>query len=189
MRFSALIVSLFLSVAAYAAPDFSGEDGYKLWQRYDVFNAALPAGKLHVVGDSETTHIIKDEFHRAFAKRVSKGRGTLTVQQLSSELAARFKLASNVKDTLGDEGFVIKSAGDDLLISANTDIGLLYGSYHLLRMVFTQQSLENVSIVQSPKIDRRLLNHWDDLDRHTERGYAGESIFDWHRLPLDKEQR
>ncbi|HBX98173.1 MAG TPA: alpha-glucuronidase, partial [Hyphomonas sp.] len=34
-----------------------------------------------------------------------------------------------------------------------------------------------------PKTKLRLLNHWDNLDRHVERGYAGQSIWDWHRLP------
>jgi alpha-glucuronidase len=28
-----------------------------------------------------------------------------------------------------------------------------------------------------------VLDHWDNLDRHVERGYAGESIWDWHKLP------
>ena len=29
----------------------------------------------------------------------------------------------------------------------------------------------------------RLLNHWDNLDRTVERGYAGFSLWDWHKLP------
>ena len=28
-----------------------------------------------------------------------------------------------------------------------------------------------------------MLNHWDNLDGHVERGYAGQSIWDWHKLP------
>lgn len=28
-----------------------------------------------------------------------------------------------------------------------------------------------------------MLNRWDNLDRHVERGYAGASIWDWHKLP------
>ena len=28
-----------------------------------------------------------------------------------------------------------------------------------------------------------MLNHWDNLDRHVERGYAGISIWNWHTLP------
>ena len=29
----------------------------------------------------------------------------------------------------------------------------------------------------------RMLNHWDNLDRTVERGYAGFSIWNWHQLP------
>ena len=28
-----------------------------------------------------------------------------------------------------------------------------------------------------------MLNHWDNLDRTVERGYAGFSLWDWHKLP------
>jgi alpha-glucuronidase len=34
-----------------------------------------------------------------------------------------------------------------------------------------------------PRIRHRILDHWDNLDRTVERGYAGESIWDWHKLP------
>ena len=34
-----------------------------------------------------------------------------------------------------------------------------------------------------------MLNHWDNLDRTVERGYAGFSIWDWHRLPTYIDQR
>ena len=34
-----------------------------------------------------------------------------------------------------------------------------------------------------PRTQLRVLDHWDNLDRHVERGYAGQSIWDWHKLP------
>ena len=30
---------------------------------------------------------------------------------------------------------------------------------------------------------RRILNHWDNLNGTIERGYAGFSIWDWHKMP------
>ena len=42
----------------------------------------------------------------------------------------------------------------------------------------TEQPLSNLNIVEKPKVDRRVLNHWDNLNRHVERGYAGQSIWD-----------
>ena len=34
-----------------------------------------------------------------------------------------------------------------------------------------------------PAVQLRVLNHWDNLDRSVERGYAGQSLWDWHKLP------
>ena len=45
------------------------------------------------------------------------------------------------------------------------------------------EAFADIDITSRPKTKLRLLNHWDNLDRHVERGYAGQSIWDWHRLP------
>ena len=46
-----------------------------------------------------------------------------------------------------------------------------------------QHPLQNLSLQQAPRIKHRILNHWDNLDRTVERGYAGFSLWDWHKLP------
>ncbi|GAB3364707.1 alpha-glucuronidase family glycosyl hydrolase [Arachidicoccus ginsenosidivorans] len=66
---------------------------------------------------------------------------------------------------------------DNNTIKAKSDIGALYGAYALLRR---QQTGEPVSgVVSNPSYERRILDHWDNLDGSVERGYAGNSIF-WH---------
>jgi alpha-glucuronidase len=40
-----------------------------------------------------------------------------------------------------------------------------------------------LDLQERPAIQLRVLNHWDNLDRSVERGYAGQSIWDWHKLP------
>src|SRR5690606_21259178 len=35
----------------------------------------------------------------------------------------------------------------------------------------------------TPRIRHRILNHWDNLNRTVERGYAGFSLWEWHVLP------
>jgi len=47
----------------------------------------------------------------------------------------------------------------------------------------THQHLTDLSIVSSPKTKIRILNHWDNLNRSVERGYAGLSLWDWKTLP------
>lgn len=90
-------------------------------------------------------------------------------------------------EQLGAEGYIIRSleisGHSTTVIAANGDIGLLYGVFELLRLIQTGAALEALDIVGVPKTGLRLLNHWDNLDRYVERGYAGQSIWDWWRLP------
>ena len=69
------------------------------------------------------------------------------------------------------------------MIAANTDIGLLYGSFHFLRLLQTEEDIDNISLISVPSTRFRLLDHWDNLDRTVERGYAGFSLWNWHLFP------
>ncbi|MBN1781666.1 alpha-glucuronidase [bacterium] len=60
-------------------------------------------------------------------------------------------------------------------IRASTDLGILYGVYELLRRQQTGESVREG--IFNPSYERRLLNHWDNLNGTIERGYAGHSIF------------
>ena len=76
-----------------------------------------------------------------------------------------------------------------IAIAARTDVGVLYGVFHYLRLIQTNQSLDKLYIQENPKLKYRVLNHWDNLNGTVERGYAGYSIWNWERLPSYKEQR
>jgi alpha-glucuronidase len=90
-------------------------------------------------------------------------------------------------DRLGPEGYLIRSVSINgkasTVIAAGSDVGVLYGVFHFLRLIDTRRPLEGLDISSQPRTKIRLLNHWDNLDRHVERGYAGQSIWDWHKLP------
>ncbi|MEJ2005070.1 MAG: alpha-glucuronidase, partial [Cyclobacteriaceae bacterium] len=67
--------------------------------------------------------------------------------------------------------------------------GLLYGTFEFIAMLQQHSDISDLDIIRSPKIKHRLLNHWDNLDRTVERGYAGFSIWNWHKLPDYIDQR
>jgi alpha-glucuronidase len=102
----------------------------------------------------------------------------------SSALISRLKLGL---ERTGSEGFVIRSVVHEgvalTVIAANSDVGVLYGAFHFLKLAQTRQPLAALDVASTPRTKIRLLNHWDNLDRHVERGYAGQSIWDWHKLP------
>ncbi|MDR2804585.1 MAG: alpha-glucuronidase [Dysgonamonadaceae bacterium] len=79
--------------------------------------------------------------------------------------------------------YYIQDFGKNLTITASSDIGLLYGAYHLLRLQETGQTTEKLEVAESPQYRLRILNHWDNLDGSVERGYAGKSLWQWSDLP------
>src|SRR3990167_10989119 len=63
------------------------------------------------------------------------------------------------------------------------------GAFALLRHVRAGESTAAINIASAPAIPLRLLNHWDNLDGSVERGYAGQSLWDWWTLPDFKDPR
>ncbi|MAG88689.1 MAG: alpha-glucuronidase, partial [Flavobacteriaceae bacterium] len=88
---------------------------------------------------------------------------------------------------INDEGYLIQhiqeKKNSKIIISAKTEKGLLYGVFNFIKQMQLRNDLSEIAIYDSPKIQKRLLNHWDNLDRSVERGYAGFSIWDWYLLP------
>ena len=104
----------------------------------------------------------------------------------SSPLVASLALAAEL-GRAGDEGFVLRAmpvrGHRAIVIAANRDVGVLYGAFELLRRIASGERLDALAVVSAPRLRFRLLDHWDNLNRTIERGYAGFSLWDWHKLP------
>jgi len=75
---------------------------------------------------------------------------------------------------------------------AGSPTGLLYGVFHLIRTIKLNNNINTLfqpTTNESPAFQFRMLNHWDNLDRSVERGYAGQSLWNWHELPEIVEDR
>src|SRR6188508_1442872 len=180
------------------------ENGYDLWLRYKKISntALLDRYKKQIIspvvlGSSQTIAIIKSELAQAFSGLTGTSYKILSSPGKSSVFIAGTVSTSTIissivtKDEMSrieSEGFIIKTRPGKTIITANTDIGVMYGVFHFLRLMQTRQSISNLNIISAPKIKLRILNHWDNLNRTVERGYAGFSIWDWHKLPdlIDK---
>ena len=97
--------------------------------------------------------------------------------------------AEIVVDTTLDlrhDGFMIKDTPEGRKIMARTEIGAMYGTYALQRLERTGNADGKLDIREEPSYERRILNHWDNLDNTVERGYAGWSIWHWGvPVPVD----
>lgn len=180
----------------------SAEDGYELWLRYPrVTDAArLKEYQSQVQSvffrrDTPTREIIATELEKGLSGLLGKSiptsakteNGALIIATANEDVMKQFPDLRSRVATQGKEGYLIQSQSIKgktcLIITANSDIGLLYGTFHFLRLLQTASPLQSLAIADSPKIKHRLLNHWDNLDRTVERGYAGFSLWDWHKLP------
>ena len=194
--------SLFAILLSITSLTIKAEDGYQLWLRYkpisepqrlNEYKQAMTGFTFY--GNSSTILIARNEMLTALKSMMTTAQTeSKTINNNAVVVGAVINLPGIIDrglisqtKSLGPEGFIIKSiqlSGKKIiLITGNTDIAVLYGVFHFLRLVQTGESISNLSIVTTPKIKLRLLNHWDNLNRHVERGYAGQSIWDWHRLP------
>ena len=76
-----------------------------------------------------------------------------------------------------------------IIIAAATDKGVLYGVFRFLRLLQTHHPLQALDITEIPAYHYRILDHWDNLNRFVERGYAGLSLWNWFTLPTYKDPR
>jgi alpha-glucuronidase len=193
----------FLLFLLSASIHLLAEDGYELWLRYKTIeNKTLLTSyrqqitEINSYGNSASIEAAKEELSNGLAGLLNttilftnsvKKNGTLIIGTPNNSAVINKLGLQNKLQSLGNEGYLIISkiigGKTSTLITANTDIGVLYGVFHFLRLLQTNQSISSLNISSAPRIQLRLLNHWDNLNRTVERGYAGNSIWDWHRLP------
>ncbi|WED64391.1 alpha-glucuronidase family glycosyl hydrolase [Synoicihabitans lomoniglobus] len=182
MMMRLLLVALLASVALNSA---QAEDGYRLWLRYDQvdgrdvrsgYRSALRAVVFQTTAGEDTPVIASAR------AELTRGLGGLIDRDPTVHI-----VAGELRPELGADGYALKAVTVDgeraVRITGNSDAGVLYGTFALLRKMQLGESLDELDETSVPKIARRLMNHWDNLNRFVERGYAGFSLWEWAYLP------
>lgn len=187
----------------------NAEDGYRLWLRYDLisdpqllsqYNKAISGWIIE--GESPVLTVAGKELQAGLNGLLGRNIPSLSSVKKdgiivagtpdNSSIIASLSLKEELKK-VNNEGYVILittyKKNKIIVIAANADAGVLYGTFHFLRLLQTHMSIVNLTIVSSPKTKVRLLNHWDNLNRTVERGYAGMSLWEWETLPDSLSQR
>ena len=94
-----------------------------------------------------------------------------------------------VTRSLGRDGYLLFSDEKGVNVVSCGELGILYGTYHLLRLQETGADCSALYVKEKPVYSYRLLNHWDNLDGTVERGYAGRSLWNWEELPAISSSR
>ena len=184
-------VFLLLLLVVAARPG-RADDGYRLWLKYDRIGEASQRQQYQraaqFVASPGSTPVL-----RAAAAELQRGLSGLLGQAVPVLAAAGSRtggvvlrveaLASAGGQPLQPEGYRILAEKQNLVITGRTDRAVLYGAFALLRQVQTRQPLAGLNVASSPRINYRLLNHWDNPNGTVERGYAGSSIWKWYELP------
>ena len=195
------LVSLVVVIAtSLCATPTRAEDGYDLWMRYRLLAPEQVklygghASQLIIGSATPTQTVTREELQRGLdgllghgpllSHDITRDGAIIVGTPSSSPLIAQLKLDTK---SLGNEGYLIRSVAVNghtaTAIVGNTDVGALYGAFHFLRLLQTEQSIDHLDIRESPRLKLRVLEHWDYLNGQVERGYAGASIWDWWKLP------
>lgn len=183
------------------------EDGYRLWLRYDriaddAVRQSYAAALTEIVAAEPPSRFGGGTLNAARDELITGLHGLLGVDLSSVSEPTRdgslwlgtprnpallSLVAEHDLRAAGEEGYILRRVMVDghprTLLVANREVGLLYGAFALLRYLQTGQPLAQLDVVSAPKIQRRMLDHWDNLNRFVERGYAGSSLWNWFELP------
>ncbi len=185
-----------LLCVVFFAQTVKADDGYRLWLRYEQLpsrsleNYRQRVKSITVQGKSDTFDAIRRELTVGCSGLLGTQIEVKDDEQASvvigspqtSSLVRRLNWGPDLK-RLGPEGFRIRTVNNVIVIASTSDIGALYGTFHFLRLLQTEQPIDRLRVDEKPALQRRLLNHWDNLDRSVERGYAGKSLWNWDELP------
>lgn len=195
-RFSVfvIILSFFASVSVLA------DDGSRLWLRYDLLDESLQNQLtetirfVHADMNDASLRIAAEELQFAVqgftgvkpAVSASLENNTVVLVTGNDRLANRLGIRNELIGMHRD-GFLIRAMRhnnrDITVVASPSSVGVLYGVFDLIRSIQTGRYSPDLSVVGEPKYDLRMLNHWDNLNRTIERGYAGHSLWMWDELP------
>ena len=184
-----LFLLLLASIVAKA------DDGYRLWLKYDLLkNTAVRAQYLTYA--QYIAYNSADPVAQTAARELQAGlQGLLgkSIRLQNTASVAQGGIGLNLNATpsasLGTEGYNLAIQNGRINISANSPSGLLYGAFALLRKVQTATPAAKIQGSSTPKVQLRMLNHWDNTNGSIERGYAGASLWKWYELPENIDPR
>lgn len=188
MRYKKFTIFYVLLLAIHL--QLKAEDGSQLWLRFN--HVTTDWNFSAITGNANSVAV--SEFQRAW--KMIKGSELKNLEMLQNDAlligTLRDKQIKGLKmdrqlQALGVDGYVIKTLKikekELTVVASVSEKGLLYGVFHLLRLIQTHEINNQLNISEKPSYAVRVLNHWDNLDGSVERGYSGHSIWKWDELP------
>ena len=162
LRTFAILSAFILAVAGCKVEKPADTDGHDLWFH-----------NLEKVADAAPAEYTTEAIAQSEIDQYWKGKAAVEIKVLDQQ-----------DEALGRDGYRLVFSKGKVTVEANTAIGTLYGVYDLLRLQQTDALPKGAkTITEVPAFEYRALNHWDNLNGSVERGYAGQSLWNWAELP------
>ena len=188
-RTSVLLLLLLIPAAVHA------ESGYDAWLRYARLEEQTARRYFDVMpavvvsfGTEATVQSAREELVRGVRGMLNRNLRVET--RMPTEPAIVIGTITRLRQaapqfapsgSVDADGFWLRtvraSGGRSIVITAQNDRGLLYGTFALLRKIALGESLAELDQKETPYSPIRWINHWENLDGSIERGYGGRSIF------------
>ena len=157
---------LFWIIVCFFTGALQAEDGYQLWLRYNKISQPklLSHYKEHITEiviqeSSPTFQAVEGELQKGLSGLLGKEipvvssvsqDGAIVVGTLEQSSFVRKLVGASELESVGADGFIIRSLFWNnrtvTVIAANQPKGALYGSFHFLRLIQTQQPINKLSI-------------------------------------------
>lgn len=170
---------------------------YRAWLQYrpienqDLLDSYKGyASSIYVATKSSITKSATDELTNALHTMIGVSpkvvenitdQSTIILGKFKDLPIEEFGLNTETFADLNQDSYVLKTVEyqdeKKIIIVGKTDRGVLYGSFHLLRLLQSNAAIDGLNITEVPRNQLRMINQWDNIDGSIERGYAGKSIF------------
>jgi alpha-glucuronidase len=171
-----LAVKSMLCLLFFLSFGLKADDGYRLWLK---FNKSAFAKNYQQLDNRIQNQFPENEIIQTAKKELIDGINGLLGHTGAHPGSKKIVFVKN--NSIKNQGYQIKVSANELRIEASEANGILYGVFGLLRQMQQGQTLHDEN--SNPKIQLRMLNHWDNVLGTIERGYAGSSLWKWYELP------
>jgi alpha-glucuronidase len=188
------VLLLFVILVCGSAPSYA-ETGQAAWLRYARLDADAAQRNERNVPRAIVTFEAAAPVQKARDELVAGVQGMLGGDaKILSELPATGAIVAGTLArlrqasadlvpvaTLPADGYWLKtsmvSGARFVVIAGESERGVLYGAFALLRKVAMGESLTAIDEKEAPFAPIRWVNEWNNIDGSIERGYGGRSIF------------
>ena len=177
-----LILFALIICSALRGQSADNSTGHEVWLDYQPIKSQQLKSEYSMF--CQSISLAGSTFDDAITFELNKAVKTmLNIEPDFNSADPKLKMLYTVDESLGNEGFIIHEDNQCITIEAHGDAGFLYGTFRLIKMMQCGYTLAGVNISDSPKLQVRILNHWDPINKGKLGRDLGYTIWDWEEWP------